>query len=396
MKKHLIIGASAAGIGAANALNRFDPESEIICIAKEVHKPYNTCFLADYLTGEKTKQELLLPIEHIFNKPNRILITGVTVEHIIPEEKKAVCSDGRVFAYDTLFLGTGYKPVQLFAPQERRLKGYFSFYYQDDIERIDRFLKIKQHGNAIVIGGGINGLECADALAKSGCKVTVIQRAHQLLNGMVPEAVAEFITKKMEVCGVQLCTSVTVQKIISKDEAVIGVQLSDGTQLAADLVVCSVGARPNSALAQHAALQTIDGAVVVNEYLHTSNEHIYAGGDVARVYDRFSNCWRPNIRWQEAMRQGMLAGKAMAGIPQKYEGANIIVESHFFGLAFAAAGPTGGEQFERSQEITKNGCRILISQKSKPRGFVLVGSSIPLISARRALLTQQSFGSLTT
>lgn len=396
MKKHIIIGASAAGIGAANALNRFDPESEIICIAKEAYKPYNTCFLADHLADEKTDQELLLPIEHIFSKPKRTLITGVTVEQIIPEEKKVVCSDGRAFTYDTLFLGAGYKPVQLFAPQEGKLQGYFSFYYQDDIERINRFLTTKPKCNAIVIGGGINGLECADALAKRGCNVTVVQRSHQLLSGMVSNTVAQFITQKMFACGVQLCANVTVQKIITQSRAVAGVQLSDGTQLAADLVVCSVGARPNSDLAQHAGLQTIDGAVVVNEYMQTSQQNIFAGGDVARMYDRLSETWGPNITWSEAMRQGMLAGKAMAGIPQKYDGANVIIESHFFGLAFSAAGPTAGEQFECTQEITQTSCTVLVSQNKKPRGFVLVGGSIPFIKAKRALLTQQSFSILNT
>lgn len=394
-KRHIIIGASAAGIGAANALARFDADAEIICIAREQILPYNTCFLADALSRHKEQHELLLPIEHIFNEPHRTLRIGVTVEQVIPADKQIICSDGTTLTYDTLFLGTGYTPVQL-AHSTEKLAGYFSYYYADDVQAMDTFIARNMPQRAIIIGGGINGLECADALRKRGLQVTVLVRSGQVLAGLVSHDVAAYIEQKMAEVGVTVRHHAHIEQIVSKNGHVVGIELADGTYIPADMVVASIGSRSNSALAQQAGLDIVDGAVVVNEYMQTSDAAIWAGGDCARIYDIFAASWQPNKLWQEAMRQGMIAGKSMAGCPQAYDGAYNMVESHIFGMQFAAAGRTCVDIASHSAttSLTAEGYSVVVGKEGVLVGFVLIGQHVPATKMKRALAMSLSIHQL--
>lgn len=386
-KRHIIIGASAAGIGAANGIARANTDDHIICIARESHMPYNTCFLADMLATEKKSEDLLLPIEHIFNAPHRRIITGATVDAIIPHEKKVYCSDGTVYAYDTLFIGTGYKARTLKVDGADTLSGYFSFYYADDAVAIDRYIRTKNVRSAVIVGGGINGLECADALRKRGLSVTVVARSGQVLTGVVDSACATCIETKMRAAGITVRHNATVHTIASENGRVTGVYLSDGSCIQTDMVIISIGARPHGDLANQAGLEIIDGAIRVNEYMQTSDASIWAGGDCAHIYDIFTGRWQPNVMWQEAMRQGMIAGRAMAGVPQKYEGAYSMLESQICGLQLAVAGVCHAysSEYMVHEAITEESYTLLVSKAGILVGFTVLGQTVNALKLKRAL-----------
>ncbi len=391
-KKHIIIGTSAAGIGAAQKLRQLDQEAEIICISDETEMPYNKCFIADYLAGRKTLQEVYTKKTEFFEKNNIQLLLNTIVTKIEPDKKNIVLADGSLLTYDTLFLGIGKKTPQLFKVQDE-LSGVFTFHALHSLLFLEKYILEHKVTAVVIIGAGLSGLECADALQKYQLNVHLVDLNDHVLAAQSDVDGAHLLQEVMQKASVTLHMKKTIQQILQQDGKVSGVELSDGTKLVAQMVVVAAGAQIKTQLAQDAGIVVDEKtkAIITNEYLLTSVEGIYAGGDAILVYDQLQKKQVPSCLWPDAMLQGVTAAHNMAGQKKSYSGAVLLVGSSFFGLQFASCGsiltiPSGYEVITKQGESFYH--KYLLSE-NRLQGFLLIGKSFNLSLLRRAILTQE-------
>jgi len=390
ISKYVIIGASAAAMGAITRLRQLDPGASILVISQEKEVPYNKCLLADYIVGEKGADQLHIVPAAVLADPAITFMTGMRVECLIPENFQIVVADGQKVQYESLLLATGSRPFipPLFMPFAQA-KNLFFFHTLADMNALQEYVETKKSRTAVIIGAGLSGLECADALAKRGITVTLIERHSQILPGLLPADAASFIHDAAMEQGITMCYK-KVHAMHGTPEQVSEVLLANGAIISADIFIVATGLQPNSELAQAAGIACEWNSVTVNEYLQTSVPSIYAAGDLIATINQCTKQRMRSVTWPDAMMQGGYAACAMAGQQKVYPGIIPIVSSSFFGVKCAA----GGELFNSNHEsIKKTGnlsyTRYSIDKAGIVKGFALIGPSISMTHARRALLTQQ-------
>lgn len=296
-EKFVIVGGGVAAVTAANAIRVRNEVASITMISAESSYPYYRPALSDLIVKDVPAQEFNLNPENWYteNHINVQLNTKVTALNV--DEKVLTLEDGSTVAYDKLILATG---TSNFIPPipGTEAEGIFSIKYKTDALALRNYAKGKQ--NAVIIGGGVLGLEAADALQELGLNITVLEVADRLMPRQLDESTSSFISNILAERKIDVRTGVQVQEIINSNGQVSGVKLADET-INADVVVISAGVRANTQLATMANIQTNHG-IVVNNQMQTSVADIYACGDVAEFEGISTNLWAP------AIDQGKVAG----------------------------------------------------------------------------------------
>ncbi len=392
-KRHIIIGSSAAGLSAAKRLAILAPKDEIICISDEPVLPYNKCHLASYLAGEKQEIEVLtLQPEELENKGITFNL-GVRVLNIDTDAQEVTCDDGSVLHYDTLFIGTGSSPKMPPILNIRDCKGVLTFHSLEDAQRLLHLKAEKKLHTAIIIGAGLSGLECADALRSHGVEVHVIELRDRVLSQQVNAAGAALIQTNMEKVGIHFYPNQQVTQILDIDGFVSGVLLADGRSLTADTVIVTTGLKPNTELLDNTSIERLQGHIMVNEYMQTNLSGVYAGGDACMVIDQITGERVPSRAWSDAMLQGLTAAFNMVGQRKIYPGTAVVTSSAFFSLKFATCGDVVDiASNSQVQEVsTSDSYQLFVTKNGILRGFLLVGDTSKLNQCRRAVLTKEPF-----
>jgi nitrite reductase (NADH) large subunit len=388
-KQYIIIGASAAGIAAATKLRQLDQEAQIIVVSQEAELPYNKCFLADYLAHKKQSSEIFLKQQDFFKTQHIKLRLGVQVTSINARNKEIMLQDGAILSYDKLLLAVGGSVVMPEIQGVENVENIFQFYTLQDTQNILDAIAHKKAKRVVIIGTGLSGLECADAIhAQVNC-ITLVERATHVLFSHVTSDAADFIHTILKKHAIDLKLGLTVVKVLSKNQRVTAVQLSNGSIIETDMVICALGARPNSWLAQEAGIEVVNGAVVTDQYLKTSDEFIYAAGDVAQITDKLTGKKIKSCLWPDAMQQGAIAASNMVGIAKLYEGSVAIVASSFFGIKFFSCGNIKAERTSDNASLRKtdDSFRLIIHQDRVVKGFLLIGQTHNLLALKQSLLT---------
>src|SRR5579859_659184 len=332
-KTHIIIGTSAAGIGVLNKLRTLDPEARIICISDEKEFPYNKCLLADYMSGVKPEQAVFTRQPDFF-KNNRIeLLLAMSVVGIDSDRQTITLDDGQILSYDTLFLGlwsgVSKPPITCtFASSAFVLndplitlhdKGIFIFHTLGNVNDIMQYIKTHNVRNVCILGAGLSGLECADALSAHGLNITVVEKGPHVLMRQVDAQGAGLIEKYMHNKGITLLKNASVTHIVG-NESVKRIELESGEKIATDLLIIATGLKPRSSLAAESGIETNQGYVVTNDFLQTNVPTIWAGGDCIMVKDQLTGTLMPSCSWPDAMLQGSIAAHGMVGQKKIYPG----------------------------------------------------------------------------
>ncbi len=394
MKKHIIIGNSAAGIAAIRTLRSLDQDAQIMCISDEKEPPYNKCFLADYISGEKAEQQTYTLTQQQIDQLGVDMSYGVRVTSIMSDNRTIMLQNSSVESYDTLLLATGTRSM---LPRMKNLDVYrnvFTFHNLKSAKKLSSFIGQRCPKKAVVIGAGLSGVEIADALAVQNISVQLIERSDQLLAAHITRNGSQVLHKAMVHAGTTLHANKMVHALEGKAQEAQAVILSDETVIKTDLVVVTAGLKQNSELAQTAQLTFDQCGLVVNEYMQTSDPHIYAAGDIISTVDLISGRRMASCTWPDAMQQGRHAAYAMAGQPQAYKGAHIITSSAFFGLKFYSCGSREATSYtavEQRGDLTYE--RYLI-KNGRLKGFQLLGEgkqfASQFVSLRRALMSNQA------
>ncbi len=391
----LIIGTSAAAIGAVNKLVRLVPDASITMISNERELPYNKCFLADYVAGSKTESHLYTRPREFFAQHGVAVHLGTTVTQLLPTERVVVCADRRRFLYDKLLLTLGSRPIVPSLPGSEGVTGVLPFYNFADAQTVLAGIDDQYLRRAVVIGAGLTGLECADALQLRGVRVSVVDLAPRVLPRLVDSTAAALIEQHMRERGVDWYPRTTVEQVLSCDGQVAGVKLSSGQKLSTDFVLIAVGMRPNSQLARDAGLAMVQsGCVEVDEFLRTSDDATWAAGDVIEVTDQLTGERVPSCMWADAMLQGAISAQNMAGTVRSYPGVTVTSSSEFFGMPFAACGPVRdpGPELCAERRASVGAYELVLRTKTGAvGGFLLIGGTNGrLPQLRRAVMTGQA------
>jgi len=367
---YVIIGGSAAGISAVEAIRSVDRTSAIELFSSEGTPFYSRVLLSYYIAGAITKDELhFRPLEFFSeNKVNAHL--GHRVERVLPESKSIRMEDGREYPFDRLLIATGSSPKILDIPGKDK-KGVVVIRNIDHAQEIvNRLEEIK---TACVLGGGLIGLRTGYALSVRGVKVKIIVKSSHVLSQMLDRDAAEMIEGTMREHGTDIRTGRDAVEIVGK-ESVEGIILDDGERINCQLVVIGKGVQPNVDFISGSQIKVNEG-IVADETMRTNLSDIYVAGDVAETFDLSTGRMGVNAIWPCAFEQGRVAGLNMAEKRVKYDGSFRMNSLDFYGLPVISMGVTriDGDEFQQFQRKTKSTYRKLVLKDGRIVGAILVG-----------------------
>jgi nitrite reductase (NADH) large subunit len=289
--KLVMVGNGMAGVRTLEELLKIEPDLyDITVFGAEPHPNYNRILLSPVLAGEQTVDEIVLNSWEWYTDNHITLHAGKKVVEIDRVRRIVRADDGTEAAYDRLLLCTGSNPFMLPVPG-RDLKGVIAY---RDIADTDYMIETaRTHKNAVVIGGGLLGLEAAHGLSLRGMKVTVLHLMPTLMERQLDEAAAWLLKSALEARGQTILTGADTAEILG-DGKVEAVRLKDGRDIPADLVVMAVGIRPAVGLARAAGL-AVGRGIQVDDHMVTSDPDVLAVGECVehdgQVYGLVAPLW---------------------------------------------------------------------------------------------------------
>lgn len=339
MEKILIIGGVAAGATAAAKARRLSQDAKITILEAGPDISFANCGLPYYIGGDiKNRSKLILQSPESFNEQYQVEVYVNTKATEIDRQNKVVYAINSVtgekmaFEYTKLILAQGGKPIAPPIPGAEQ-DHVFQLWTLEDMDKINSFIENKKPKTAVVVGGGFIGLEMTEALVKRGLKVSVVEMMPHVMSIMEAE-IAGFVQQEMLSYGVNLFTNKSVSEIGKNS-----VTLKDGIKIDADMVLLSIGVRPTLQLAQEAGLALGEaGGLLVDSTLKTSDDNIYAAGDMVEIEHRVLGKKVRIPLAGPANRQGRIAAENALGKKHEYKGA---IGTSIVRVFDAVAGITG-------------------------------------------------------
>ena len=277
MQELIVVGNGMAPSRALEKLNEKDPDAYNVTIFNaEPRVSYNRVMLSPVLSGEEDFEKTIIHGDDWYFKHNFILYRGCPVTEIDRGSKTVKAVNGIAEPYDKLLIATGSSPIKLSVPGIDK-KGVLSYRDLDDVKAMLAAAETRRQ--AVVIGGGLLGLEAAAGLRNRGMEVTVVHRNPTLMDRQLDETAGHLLQLAIESLGIRVLTG-RHTKAITGDEHVEGVLFRDGSSIQADIVVMAVGIRPSVWLAENAGLH-IERGIVVDKHMRTSDPDILAIGECA-------------------------------------------------------------------------------------------------------------------
>ncbi len=275
-QKLVVVGNGMAGMRTVEELLKIAPDMyDITVFGDEPYPNYNRIMLSPVLANEQTIDDIILNSREWYAEHNIALHTSARVNKIDRKARTVTTENGTTVAYDRLLLATGSKPFMLPIPGAE-LEGVLG--YRDIKDTNDMIAAARTHKHAVVIGGGLLGLEAANGLKIQGMEVTVVHKNEWLLERQLDRTSGKMLQKSLEARGLSFLLQKDTEQLIGKDGRVVAVRFKDGQEIPADLVVMAVGIRPNYALADSAGIHCNRG-IVVNDTMQTYDPRVYAVGE---------------------------------------------------------------------------------------------------------------------
>ena len=341
--KHIIIGGVAGGATAAARIRRADEEAEIVLLEKGKYISYANCGLPYYIGGaiaERQKHFLQTPASFggRFNNDVRIENEAVGID-TAAKSVEVRRADGSTYteSYDKLLLSPGASPVR---PPLKGIdsEGIFTLRNVDDTDRIKNYITTRTVASAVVVGAGFIGLEMAENLHRAGAGVSIVEMGNQVM-APVDFSIASHVHQHLLQKGVHLYLEQSVERFEKRDDK-IEVFFTSGKSIATDLVILSIGIRPETALAKAAGLRIGEtGGIWVDDYLQTSAADVYAVGDAIEFPHPLTGKPWLNYLANPANRQGRIVADNMVfGNTTRYEGAIGTSIAKVFDMTVASTG----------------------------------------------------------
>ncbi|MET0084963.1 MAG: nitrite reductase large subunit NirB [Sedimenticola sp.] len=369
-EKLVLIGNGMAGVRTLEELLKLSPEKyDISVFGDEPHPNYNRIMLSPVLAGEKQFDEIILNSAEWYAEHNITLYSGSPVTQIDRINRKVIAADGTEAEYDRLLLATGSDPFIL-PVSGHELEGVIGFRTIADVDAM--LSAARSHQNAVVIGGGLLGLEAASGLLNQGMKVTVIHLPDVLMERQLDEPAAKMLQDELESRGLEIITGANTESL-QGDERVEKLILKDGREIPADLVVMAVGIRPNISLAREAGLHCERG-IVVNDTMQTFDPSIYAVGECVQHRGETYGLVAP------LFEQGKVCANHLAHLGYgRYEGSSTATRLKVTGVELFSAGNFLGDEGTEAivlKDASRGVYKKLVIRDEKIEGAVLYGDTV--------------------
>ncbi|HZL64952.1 MAG TPA: FAD-dependent oxidoreductase [Thermoleophilia bacterium] len=336
-RRHLLIGGGPGAIAAAEAIRGADAGAEIVLVSVDPHGYYSRPGLAYYLAKEIPEKALRPFSAKEFTSLGFTSLTDRAVG-IDPAGHTVTLQDGGELAYDRLLIATGSTAVPA-RVAGTELDGVLKLDDLDDARDIIR--RSATAKNAVVVGGGITALEIVEGLRAHGVHVDYFMRQDRYWRNVLSENESRVVEEELRTGGVRVHQFTELARIVGRDGRVVAAETGDGTQIPCDLVAVAIGVRPRIEFAKAAGLACERG-ILVDQYLRTSEDDIFASGDVAETANPVTGRRTLEVLWHSAVHKGRVAGLNMATEPvHAYEEGPSLNVTRLAGLNTTIIGAVG-------------------------------------------------------
>jgi len=359
--RYVIIGNSAAGIGAVEGIRQTDRQGEITIITNEPHHTYSRPLISYLLRGTTTGEKMKYRGESFYTD-NNVKVLYANATEIDAKNRQVLLSGDRRIAYDKLLIATGSSPfVPAFTGLDT-VKDKFTFMSLDDAGALEKTLD--KDKRVLIIGAGLIGLKCAEGILDRVSHITIIDLAPKILSSILDDDGAKMVQNHLESKGMEFKLSSSA-KCFEEN----AVTLENGDRIDFDILVLAVGVRPNTALLN--GIAEIDRGIVINEKSETSVPDIYAAGDCTQTLDVSSGLNRIMALLPNAYMQGECAGINMAGGAKSFDKAIPMNAIGVCGLHIITAGNYTGDAYSEDADGTY---KHLFYSDNRLSGYILIGN----------------------
>ncbi|WP_308655342.1 FAD-dependent oxidoreductase [uncultured Anaerococcus sp.] len=363
MYDYLIIGNGIAGLSATEEIRKKDSDASILIVSEEKPSTYWRTRLSELICKDFEEDEIFVKNEPWYSERHIEERLSTKVEKIDPEKRIAYLEDGEEIEFGKALIATG---ARAFVPPITNIdsKGVFAIRTVDDLRSFKEYVEGKKE--VVVIGGGILGLEAAFSAKKLGLNITVIESFDYLLARQLDRELSEKLEENLNNMGIKTYTGKNTQEILTKDGAVCGVKLADGTEIPADAIMVQAGIRSNIKMAQESGLET-DRGIMVNDHLETGHEGIFAAGDCAQIGQFTIGLWT------SSQEMGKIAGHNMTGDSESYKQPKPFSTLMLGDIKLFSAGMNSGEGIEEEKKEIDGKIYKLFKKENSYVGGILWG-----------------------
>ena len=361
--KYVIIGNSAAAVGAVEAIRKNDTEGKIVIISSESHHTYSRPLISYLLSGKTDENRMKYRGDSFYSDNKCEFLPGTTVQKIDPENRRVLLDDGRYESYDKLLVATGSSPFIPPVKGLEKVKNKFTFTTLDDALKLDSVLE--EGTRVLILGAGLIGLKCAEGISRKKVKTTCVDLSHRVLSSILDDGGSELVKKHLEKNNISFRLGRQVAEF--NDGFAI---LDDGTEVPFDVLVTAVGVRPNISLIRDIGGKTNRG-IIIDERCRTSIPDIYAAGDCCECVDAASGEMKVMALLPNAYMQGECAGMNMSGADFVFDKAIPMNAIGLFGKHIITAGVYTGEVYHEADD---ENYKKLFYSNNRLNGFILIGN----------------------
>ena len=372
-QRHLIIGNSAAALNAVKAIRENDPDSPITMVSAEPHYAYSPVLLTYYVAQKIKRPALFLTNQRFYEHNGVSLILGNRATRVDPRNREVHLANNEILEYDNLLIATGSSPKPLGIPGEE-LPGVFTLKTVDDADKLVKAAAAMK--DVVIVGGGLIGLQAANALYREDRNIKIIIGSKQPLSRNVDPSCAENVCQGIRECGMSILFethAVSIEKANNK----LHVTLNTGKHIEADAVIIGKGVSANTQLVAETDIE-VNYGIIVDETMRTGIPNVFAAGDVAEGLNLITGERQVIATWPNACSQGRTAGINMAGGLDRNEGLSSNI-CGFLGSAVASVGITNPDNGDFEEVVCEDPAKmryrkLVWNKKDELVGAVLMGA----------------------
>ncbi len=345
-KRYVIIGGSAAGMAAAQAIRELDSRGSILVLSAEADRPYFRPLIPFLIDGKKTEAAMALEGQGPYTAADIAVRLNATVTAVDPAAHTVTVSGGETLPYDKLLLASGSRPVIPATIEGTAMPGVFALRTLADARALAARAAVAEH--AVLAGGGMLNLKTAFALLERGVGVTMVVTSPEVLSQIMEPDAASLIRDALARAGLRVLTGRNVVRILGDSHGVAGVLLDTGEELPCQIVCIGKGVRPNVEFLAGSGI-AVDRGVLADAYTQCNLPDVYAAGDVAVTFDPITGARISTALWTNAVEMGRCAGRNMAGQRTAYTGTfGILNATQVADVPFVSMGivHTAGGEYE--------------------------------------------------
>ena len=335
----VIIGNSVAALGCVRGIREVDDNRSITLLAMEPHHTYSKPLITYLLGGVVDEGRMpIRPVDY-YEKNGVCALFGTEATGLDTKSREVVTADGRRLPFDQLLIATGGKPIVPGNVSGVEAQGVFTFTTLDDARNIKAYIEANNVRKAVVVGGGLIGLKSVEALTALKIDTTLVELADRILSVTFDDKASAMARASLERAGVTVLCGTTVTQVGHRNGKVASVILRDGASVDASMIIFAIGVSPNLDVVRDTPIE-VDRGILVDDRMQTNVPGVYAAGDVAQARDLLTGERRLIPILPTASRQGIVAGRNMAGEAREYDGGLAMNAVDICGLPTISVGRT--------------------------------------------------------